>query len=394
MENQQEEKERAEDMELGGTSARSQKVRRIDHHPLQQRQEGECAEMNRQRRGAVAWAAARVMLVLLGPLVYTLVVGLRQQAEPSLRTGVGGVLFCEVKRSAETSFFCQTASGLSALSYLFLPLQIAISWSGRKDKAQPPRGRWKKKAFAIALPWTRPSVENALLALSSVYLCVGNLAMHGFCTENGHLLDATSMNVCAAFFLAFSVGRLLRRPLAACCFAGGEEVARLRNEYISERVLFFSFLTAACTWVLFRPVDNNFALFASIFGSSFKSDEYFNMLVDFIFLTILVETIGLLVYRQGRNWTVLAWHLLTVSSFGVGKILWSLSSDAESAICHPSSFFQPHALWHGATALAICFFHRRMQCKDVGPGSPPFSKWFEEVMRKKKCCRRHRIVLK
>ena len=333
-----------------------------------------------RRRAAVASMVARVFLVIIAPLLYALIVGLRQQSEPSLRTGVGGVLFCEAQRSADVCFFCQPASGLSALSYLLLPLCIATTCTS-----------WGKDgACAVALPWTRLSAENLLIALANVYLCVGNLAMHGFCTEDGHFLDATSMNVCVAFFLAFVAGRLLRRPAAACFPAGREEEQqqqRLRNKNISERVVFFSVLSAACAWVFFAPANNEFAIFGSIFPS-LKADRFFNLMVDLIGITLFVEVAEVLAYRQTRNWAVLVWHVLTVASFAIGYALWGLGENAESAVCHPSSFFQPHGLWHLATAGAIYFFWRRMQCGDVGPGSPSFSAWFAGEGGRGGCCGR------
>ena len=133
------------------------------------------------------------------PLGYLFVVGYLQQ-EGELRRVFGQrnvQLFCDKQWPVGESFFCQNGSGLSALSYCVPAALIAWEWPHLVEDAG--------KDLGTTSPFQSRSVENILFVATCIFLCVGNLAMHGFCLKEGHRLDASSMNCVCSFLGAHAV---------------------------------------------------------------------------------------------------------------------------------------------------------------------------------------------
>ena len=106
--------------------------------------------------------------------------------------------YCELQYNRSEAILCQPANGGTAFAFLALPIFVAWRWHGADRTA----GR-RLDVFARRTP------EAVLFALSGVWLCLGNLAFHGFCIENGHKIDGSSM----VFLLATPLSRGLQKCL-------------------------------------------------------------------------------------------------------------------------------------------------------------------------------------
>jgi len=248
----------------------------------------------------VKWRLQSALVVLFPSVLFFGLGVLGQASIPFFaRTGQGGQLFCERQYEVKESIVCQKANGLSSFFYMTLP--IAATWIWDQDQNE-------RSQFASA--FGKPSVENLVVVLAGIYNTIGNLGMHGFCLESGHLFDATSMNIVLGVFLAQSLGRL--------CHC---------------RIAFWIIYTL---WVV-----------ATFYGPryfpnrDFWGDQFFAQIV------VLVPLNFYFAFFAGHKVCrpFVFWGLATVVSMGICFWFW-LQGQNDSEGCEPRSWKQPHVIWH------------------------------------------------
>jgi len=279
-------------------------------------------------------AIALMSLSLGGPLCYFVTVGFLQRAGLKTRVGIGKQLFCEMKMPIGESFMCQKASGLSAFAYAAPAGVVAWNWKHLQQEEA------RQCLDVCSGPFNERSPENIAFMIACVYLVVGNLSMHGFCVPEGHRLDASSMTVIVCFLGAHAM-----QCGCTLVFGQGAHVTRW---------MFRGCLSVGVAGSLLLP--DLCVLFACANG-----DHY-----AFAFLGVIGGGLSMLVMCEITAAAIAGVRTHSCSTcvhtFSRPHTAWGLTACAALAIgfyfqpgtgCSPQSWWQPHAVWHLFTAVAI-----------------------------------------
>lgn len=224
--------------------------------------------------------------------------------------------FCEAARGPPMQ---QPVNTLSNLAVVTVGLVVAVM--ARAD-------RRRRQAAGRSVPSL--DVLGVAFSLALVIQGLGSMAFHASLTQWGGAVDAWSM---------FStIGLLVMTNL-------------LRLEALRLRQLF-------AAWLLVMVLG-------SVLGA--LAPDAVSAVMFLLFVTVLATEV--LASRREKVHDAryfrggLALHLASVT-------VWTLSLTPDSTLCVPSSFFQPHALWHVAEGGVIMLFwlHARLNIEraDVG----------------------------
>lgn len=193
--------------------------------------------------------------------------------------------------------------------------------------------------LAIAAHVSRRGTGTMSASLGTAYAVLvvllgpGSAAMHASESALGGHLDLYSMYLLASFVLSYAAARLL--SLSAAGFA----------------VLFVGAL-AVCTVAEFvtAPVPVVMTVGNAVFGVM-------------LLVALALEALS----RRRTSRLDLRWGLASVATLVVAFAIWNTGKDG-GVLCDPTSWLQPHAVWHVLDAVAAwLLFRYYVSAPDGGP---------------------------
>ena len=222
--------------------------------------------------------------------------------------------FCEKLYSFEESpFFCQKANGLSSLSF-FLPV-IYIS-------------------FVLKFNFHTEFFLNIFFIIINIWNTFGNLAYHGFCSEQGQALDGSGFMWILAWISTMSLYRLFEQRLS---FLGQFNI-----------LLFFIFTLG------FASIGESWAFdsFGATDTGTIITIISFGIIIG-IPVIIKAKTMN---YDSKLDFIKKNQNILISIFFAANAILvWFLQKHHN--ICWETSWFQLHAIWHFFMGMSILFIY-------------------------------------
>lgn len=243
------------------------------------------------------------------PLVASVAVGIAGVVLVTVATARGwlgpdvdrGAQFCETDHWC---FFAQPSNTLSNIG--FIAAAAILAWQARRPERR-----------------LRPLGLTITFVVTAALLGPASMAMHASESALGGHLDVMSMQLIAAFSLAYGIGRL-----------GGLSTPRV--------VLAFLVVFGVGTRVTWR-------------GDRIEILHHTGNLV-FALLVIAALVMEVVLWRRVRPPRPL-WGVASVLTLAAAFGIW-LVSQTGGPWCDPESWLQGHALWHLLCALAVYFLGR------------------------------------
>jgi hypothetical protein len=144
-----------------------------------------------------------------------------------------------------------------------------------------------------------------------VLLGPGSMAMHATTGDLGGFFDMLSMYLVASFTVAYAAERFFRlKPI--------------------HFIMIFAMILAICIWADGAPYHIVFDFFGD------------TIFLFFIILTVIIEAMNSYVRKMQHD---IRWVLGALGSLIAAFVIWNISQTG-TALCHPYSLVQGHAIWH------------------------------------------------